>query len=147
MMTLRRWTSGILFLVAMVWAAGAVAAELKVLSVQAMQPALQQLAPAFETTSKNKIHVDYATAAAIEKKIVDEEEYDVVIVDKPITTKLGAAAKIATGSVKTLARQNAELVYDASSTNWCQEPGAAMALIDFLAKSSDVYKAKGLQPG
>ena len=146
-MILRRWTSGILFLVATVWATGAVATELKVLSVEAMQPALQQLAPAFETTSKNKLKIDYATTAAVEKKIVDEEEYDVVIVDKRITTKLGAAAKIATGSIRTLAKQNADLVYDASSTNWCQEPGAAMALIDFLAKSSEVYKAKGLQPG
>ena len=146
-MILRQWTSGILFLVATVWAAGAVAAELKVLSVEAMQPALLQLAPAFETASKNKLNIDYATAAAVEKKIIDEEEYDVVIVDTPITTNLGAAAKIATGSIRTLAKQNAERVYDASSTNWCQEPGAAMALIDFLAKSSEVYKAKGLQPG
>lgn len=146
-MTARQWASSIFFSIATIWTADAAAAELRVLSVEAMQPALQQLAPAFENTSKNKLKIDYVTAAAAEKKIVGEEDYDVVILDKPITSKLGGAGKIAIGSIRTLAKQNADLVYDASSTNWCQQPSEAMALIDFLAKSADVYKAKGLQPG
>jgi ABC-type molybdate transport system substrate-binding protein len=149
MMNVRRLSAGLVFLAAAVVAGGAGAAELKVLSVDAMQPALQELAPAFEAASKNKLKIEYATAAAIEKKIVAEEEYDVVIVDKPITAKLGATAKIAAGLVKAVAKKSPDLVYDASTTNWSQEPLAAKALVDFLAapKAAEVFKAKGLQPG
>ena len=149
MISIRQLTAGILFLASAGVATDAGAAELKVLSVEAMQPALKELAPAFETASKNKLKIDYATAAAIEKKIADEEEYDIVIVDNAITKKLDAAAKIAGGSTKSLAKQSADLSYDASTTNWTQQPLADKALIDFLSapKAAEVYKAQGMQPG
>ena len=148
-MRVRRLTAGLVFLVAAVATANAGAAELKVLSVDAMRPALQQLAPAFEAATKNKLKIDYGTAAAVEKKITDEESYDVVIVDHSITAKLIGAAKIPGGLVKSLAKQNPDKVYDAATTNWTEQPLAAKALIDFLAapKAAEVYKAKGLQPG
>src|SRR5205085_4610556 len=123
-------------------------AELKVLSVDGLQPALQELAPSFETASKNKLKIDYATSAAIEKKIDAEEEYDVVILDHDITSKLIGKAKLAGGLIKPVAKKGADL-YDASTTNFSSEPLAAAALIDFLAtpKAAEVYKAKSLQPG
>ena len=132
---------------AMAGAAGA--AELKLLSVEAMKPALQELAPAFESSAKHKLKIEYASAADIEKKVSAAEEYDVVIVDKPVTQKLISAAKVAGGVVKSLAKQN-DQIYDVSTTNWTDEPLAAAALVNFLSapKAADVYKAKGLQqPG
>jgi ABC-type molybdate transport system substrate-binding protein len=149
MMSVRRLTAGILFLVATVVAADAGAAELKVLSVEAMRPALLELAKAFEAASKHKLQIDFATAAVIEKKIAGDEEYDVVIVDKAITNKLRVAAKITGGSIKALAKQSPDLTYEASSTFFTLDPVADKALIDFLAgpKAAEVYKAKGMQPG
>lgn len=140
-MRVRRLTAGFLFLAAAVAAGGASAAELKVLAVEAMKPALQQLAPALQTAAKEKVEIEYATAAAIEKKMNDEEAYDVVILDKAGTTKLIGAAKLAGGLVETLAKD-----YQASSTNWTEQPLPTKALIDFLAgpKAKEVYKAKGL---
>jgi len=149
MMSVRRLTAGTLFLAAAVVAADAGAAELKVLSVEAMRPALQELAKEFEAASKHTLKIDYATAAAIEKKLADGEEYDIVIVDNAITKKLDAAARIAGGSTKVLAKQSPDLSYDASTTNSTQQPFADKALIDFLGgpKAAEVYKAKGMQPG
>jgi ABC-type molybdate transport system substrate-binding protein len=149
-MYVNRLAVGLAFLGASIVCGGAAAAELKVLSVEAMRPALQELVPAFEAASKNKLKVDYGTADTIEKKIDGDEEYDVVILDRPITTKLIGKAKLAGGLVKGLAKpQGGDLVYDASTTNFCQEPLAAKALVDFLAepKAVEVYKTKGLQPG
>jgi ABC-type molybdate transport system substrate-binding protein len=149
MMNVRRFSAGLVFLAAAVVAGGAGAAELKVLSVDAMKPALQQLAPAFKAASKNTLKIEYATAADIEKKIVGEEDYDIVIVDQAITKKLGGAAKVAAGSIKPVAKKGADQVYDVSTPNWTQKPLEAKALIDFLTtkKAEAVYKAKGLQPG
>jgi len=96
-MSARRLTAGTLFLAAAVVATDAGAAELKVLSVEAMRPALQELAKEFEAASKDTLKIEYATAAAIEKKLADGEEYDIVIVDNAITKKLDAAAHIAGG--------------------------------------------------
>ena len=148
-MNLKRLAGGIVFLAGLGMAGAAGAAELKVLSVEAMQPALQQLAPEFESASKHKLKIEYAAPAAIEKKIADEDDYDVVIVDKAIAMKMQGAAKIAGGLNKSVAKKDADHVYNASSTNWTQQPLPAKALIDFLSapKAAEVYKAKGLQPG
>jgi len=125
------------------------AAELKPISVEAMKPALQELARAFEAASKHKLKVDYGTADAVEKKIVkDDEDYDVVILDKPRIDKLNGSAVIAGGSMKELAKQGSDALI-AATPNATQEPLPAAALIDFLAsaKAKEVYKAKGMQPG
>lgn len=134
--------AGLVFLAAATAAGNAGAAQLKVLAVDAMKPALQQLAPAFEAASKNKLKIDYAAPAAIEKKMTAEEPYDVVIVDKAATTKMIVSAKLAGGVSEALAKD-----YVASSTNWTEEPLAVKALVDFLTspKAKEVYKAKGLQ--
>lgn len=149
MTSVRRLMASILFLAAAFPAAGAAAAELKVLSVEAMKPALQELAKSFEATSKDKLKIEYASAADVEKKITAEDEYDIVIVDKPITQKLYSAAKVAGGSTKALAKKGADMVYEASITNWTQEPLPANEVIKFLAtpKAAEVYKANGMQPG
>jgi molybdate transport system substrate-binding protein len=93
-----------LALVSGVWAAEAGAVELKVLSAGGMRAALQELAPAFEAASGNKLKIEYATAGDIEKKVAADDEIDVVILTKPRVDKLVSAAKIVGGSTQTLAR-------------------------------------------
>jgi molybdate transport system substrate-binding protein len=143
-----RLVPGLLLAVAGVWSAGAGAAELNVLSVDVMRPALQELAPAFEKESGHKLKIDYASAADMEKKINDVEEYDVVIVDKERTEKLRKAAKVVGGMLKTLAKNSTE-TYVASAPMLTEQPIAAKALVDFLggSKAKEAYKAKGMEPG
>jgi len=141
MMRIRGMTAGLFFVAAAIAAGSAGAAEIKVLAVDAMKPALQQLAPDLQKAAKEKVTIEYATAAAIEKKINDEDAYDVVILDKAATTKLSKAAKLAGGLIKPLAKD-----YEASSTNWTEQPLVVQSVINFLAgpKAKEVYKAKGL---
>ena len=149
MMYARRLSVGLVFVAAAAVAGAAGAAELNVLSVDALEPALKQLAPAYETASKNKLKISYATADVIEKKIADQEDYDVVIVDKKITNKLRLAGRVPGGLIKTVAKKGPDLVYEVSTTNWTEEPLPARTLIEFLTtpKAVEVYKAKGLDPG
>jgi molybdate transport system substrate-binding protein len=99
-----RLLAGSLALVTGVWAAEVGAAELKVLSAGAMRAALQELAPAFEAASGNKLKIEYATAGDIEKKVAAGDEIDVAILTKPRADKLVREAKIVGGSTQTLAR-------------------------------------------
>jgi ABC-type molybdate transport system substrate-binding protein len=148
-MIVARMSAGLLFLGAVAMATGAGAAELKLLSVEAMKPALQELASAFEADSKHKVKIEYAPPDAVEKKISGEHEYDVVILDKTRMDKLGRAAIVVGGSMKSVAKQGADTVYVAATSNSTEEPVPAMGLINFLMgpKAAPVYKAKGLEPG
>jgi molybdate transport system substrate-binding protein len=87
-----------------VFAVEASGAELKVLSVGTMRAALQELAPAFEATSGNKLKIEYATAGDIEKKVAAGDEIDVAILTKPRVDKLVSQAKIVGGSTQPLGR-------------------------------------------
>src|SRR4051794_2155131 len=98
-MTVGRLAVGLVFLAAAVAAGSAGAAELKMLSVEALKPALQELAPAFEAASKHKLKIEYGTADIVEKKLKGDDDYDVVILEKPRMDKLNAAADIAGGSM------------------------------------------------
>lgn len=142
-----RLLTGAVFLIGGIMAADAGAAELKVLSAEAMKPALQELAPAFEKESGHKLKVDYASDAEVQKKVEGAEDYDVVIVDKAGTEKLRKEAKIVGGTRKNLTSdKGAKGAYIASSPMLTEQPVAAKALIDFLGspKAVEVYKAKGL---
>jgi ABC-type molybdate transport system substrate-binding protein len=141
-----RLATGILFLAGAFVTADADAAELKLLSVDTLKPALAELQKSFEASSKDKLKIDYASSADVEKKITAEEEYDLVIVDKPISDKLDKSAKIAGGSIKTVTKQG-DKAFTISVTNFTQEPRAAQEVIKFLesAKAKEVYKAKGME--
>src|SRR4051794_7337202 len=95
------------------WIGDSISAELKVLSIIPMRPSLQELAPAFEASSGHKLKVEYATTGAVEQRIVNDEEADVVILTKSLADKLGdlhpttsemQSVKIVGGTVKPLAR-------------------------------------------
>lgn len=138
--------AAVVFLMGALMAAGAGAAELKVLSDEAMKPALEDLVKGYEASSKAQVKVDYVSAADIEKKV---DDYDVVIADKATVTKLGKVGKVAVGATKPVAKKDDKSIYDGTPTNWTDQVAAAEGLIAFLKtpKAAEVYKAKGLQPG
>lgn len=80
------------------------AAEIKVLSAGAMRAVLQQLGPAFEKASGNKLVIEYATAAKVEAKVAADEEIDVAILTKPRADKLVHVGELIGGVMPTLAR-------------------------------------------
>ena len=99
-----RLLAGTFAIATSVFVAEASGAELKVLSAGAMRAALQELAPAFEAASGNKLKIEYSTAGDIEKKVAAGDEIDVAILTKPRVEKLVTEAKIVGGSTQTLAR-------------------------------------------
>jgi ABC-type molybdate transport system substrate-binding protein len=150
-MTMRtmRILAGAIVLAAGAWVAQAGAAELKVLSAEAMKPALQDLAPTFEKQSGHKLKIDYSSAGDLEKKLADVDDYDVVIVDKKHSDSMVRSAKLVAGTVKNLASEKgSDVPFVASAPMLTEQPIAAKALVDFLggAKAKEEYKAKGMQP-
>jgi molybdate transport system substrate-binding protein len=79
------------------------AAELKVLCSGAMRAVLQELAPAFEKSSGNKLVIEYATSGEVEEKVMAGDDFDVVILTKPRVDKLVGTAKLVGGTTATLA--------------------------------------------
>ena len=83
-----RLLAGTFALATSVFVAEASGAELKVLSAGAMRAALQELAPAFEAASGNKLKIEYSTAGDIEKKVAAGDEIDVAIPSRASTSWL-----------------------------------------------------------
>src|SRR5215469_852549 len=80
------------------------AAEIKVLCSGAMRGVVQQLAPAFEKSSGNKLIIEYATAGKVEEKVAGDGAIDVAVLTKPRAEKLVRAAKLIGGTTTGLAR-------------------------------------------
>ena len=125
------------------------AAELKVLSTEAMKAALQELAPAFEAASKHKLVIAYATDEEVEKQMSTDDTIDIAIVTKPRMDKLIRAARLLTPPASKVLATGAspDLVYVAGSTFFTEQPVAARALVEFLTgpEAKKVYEAKGLK--
>jgi len=85
-------------------AGAAGAAEIRVLCAGAMRAVLQQLAPAFEKSSGDKLVIEYATAGKVEEDVAGDEAIDVAILTKPRAEKLVRDAKLVGGTVVALAR-------------------------------------------
>ncbi len=138
----------VLAVLAGLFAGPAGAAELKVLSTEAMRATLQELAPAFEAASKHKLVIAYATDGDVEKKVASDETIDIAILTKPGADNLVKKARLVGGTTQVLAQGSSpDLVYVVGSSFACEQPIAAKALIDFLAgpAAKKVYQAKGLQ--
>ena len=138
----------ILALFAGLCAGSATAAELKVLCANALRPALQELAPAFEKSSGHKLSIQYDTAGKIEEKVAAEDSIDVAILTKPQVDKLVRVAKLVGGSTANLASKGPDLVFVGAAPPYSEQALAAKAFIDFLAAPANkaVYKAKGMEP-
>jgi ABC-type molybdate transport system substrate-binding protein len=123
------------------------AAELKVLSTEAMRPMLQELAPAFEAASKHKLVIAFASDADVEKTVASDDTIDIAIVTKPRIDKLVKTARIITATKELATGPSPDLVYVVGSSFATEQPMAAKALIDFLGgpEAKKVYEAKGLK--
>jgi ABC-type molybdate transport system substrate-binding protein len=131
------------------YAAAAGAAELKVVSTEAMRPMLQELAPAFEAASKNKLVITYASDEDVAKQVSTDDTIDIAIVTKAHMAKLIKAARILTPPASKVMATGAspDLEYIVGSSFFTEQPLAARALVDFLAgpEAKKVYAAKGLK--
>ena len=87
---------GLLFALA-VPTTGVRAAEIKVMSTVALTPALDELAPKYES-SGNHLTIVYDTIAVLKKRIDGGETADVVILSHPILQELEDKGKVAKGS-------------------------------------------------
>ena len=77
----------------------AYAAELKVLSPQAMRPALNDLVPQFERSSGIQVTIFYAPASALVKKIEDGKIADLAILSPKQIERLQEKDKIVEDSL------------------------------------------------
>ena len=129
------------------FAGAASAAELKVLSTEAMRPVLQELAPAFEAASKNKLVIAYASDADVAAKVASDESIDIAIMTKAPMDKLVNAARILTATKVLATGASPDLVYVVGSSFFTEQPLAATALVNFLGgpEAKKVYEAKGLK--
>ena len=129
------------------FAGAAGAAELKVMSTEAMRPILQELAPAFEAASKNKLVIAYASDADVAKTVAADESIDIAILTKAPMDKLVKSARILTDTKVLATGASPDLVYVVGSSFFTEQPLAATALLTFLAgpEAKKVYEAKGLK--
>jgi ABC-type molybdate transport system substrate-binding protein len=125
------------------------AAELNVMSAPELQAALQELAPAFEKKSGQKLKIEYGTNAQVEEQVDKDAALDVAILNKVQADKLVSKAKLVGGSVVTLGKMTPDLIFVAASPQVADQPLTAKAFIDFLAtpEAKAVLKAKGIDPG
>jgi molybdate transport system substrate-binding protein len=80
-----------------------VAAELKVLTSVALTSVLDELAPAFEKATGDKLNVGYSLIADVRKRILDGEAADVIILSRPVMDELQRQDKFAANSVMNVA--------------------------------------------
>jgi len=74
-------------------------ADLKVLTSVALTSVLDELAPAFEKATGNKLAIEYGLAAVLKKRILDGETADVIVLTRPMMDDLQMQDKFATNSL------------------------------------------------
>src|ERR1043166_7042188 len=77
----------------------AAAAEVKVFTSVALTAALNELAPAFEKGSGNKLRIVYGLAAEKRKRVLEGESADVIMITRPMMEELQKQNKIAANSL------------------------------------------------
>ena len=84
-------------------AAGATAAEIKVLTAGAFKQVVLALVPDFEKQSGHKVIVDNGTAGQLKKRIEGGEAFDVAVITPAVVDELTGKGKLAQGSRVNLA--------------------------------------------
>src|SRR5689334_12281383 len=79
--------------------AAAQAADVKVMTSVALKSVLDELSPAFEKKTGNKLTIDYALAAEQKKRILDGERADVIILTRAMMEDLAKQKKVGEGIV------------------------------------------------
>jgi molybdate transport system substrate-binding protein len=80
------------------------AVELKVLSGSGVQPAMIELIPGFEQSSRHKVTFDYGTVGGMADRVQKGEAADVIIASGPQIDALEEQGKVIEGSQPTLRR-------------------------------------------
>jgi molybdate transport system substrate-binding protein len=79
------------------------AAEIKVLTSVALTSALNEIVPAFEKKTGNKVAIDYNLAAEQKKRILAGERADVIILTRAMMEDLAKQGKLAADSIANVA--------------------------------------------
>jgi molybdate transport system substrate-binding protein len=124
------------------------AAEIKVLSADALKPVLEELAPQFEKSTGHRIRAEFAPAADLKARIEKREAFDVAILTTPLMDELAKNSHIAAGSRFDLARSGAG-VFPAAGSASARQPTAALEFLRYLKTpaAAKVIRAKGLVRG
>src|SRR6185295_14381074 len=88
----------IAFVLLFAHSAAADAAEVKLLSVVALGPALNELVPQFERTTGHKLAVQYGSSPTFKQQIEAGESFDLAILTAPVIESLAAQGKVAGGA-------------------------------------------------
>ena len=126
------------------------AAEVSVVSADALRAVMKDLGPRFERASGHKLAVAFSPAGAIVKRLQDGAAADVVVTSSGVDALL-KDGKTAPGDVAVVARSgrsSAPTVYSAAVLGGAREAEAAKAFVNFLRspEAAAVIKAKGMQP-
>ncbi len=78
-------------------------AEVKVFTSVALTAVLDQLAPAFEKKTGNKLVIEYGLAADLKKRVLDGERADLIILTRTMMEDLAKQNKLATDSLVNIA--------------------------------------------
>ena len=139
----------ILAIAALAACAAVQAAEIKVLSSDALKPVLEELVPQFEKATGHKVKAQFAAAADLRARIEKREAFDVAILTTPLMDALAKNRHIAVGSRFDVARSGAAGVFAAAGSASAREPTAGLEFLRYL-KTPDavkVIRAKGMDPG
>lgn len=112
------------------------AAELKVLSSQAMRPALNDLIPQFERASGIHVTVFYATASALVEEIVDGKVADLAILSPKQVERLQEEDKIVNDSLTPIAKLEFGVVIRKGATK--PDLGTVRALTQTLLNTKSI---------
>jgi molybdate transport system substrate-binding protein len=80
--------------------------DIKVLSTTAMKTVFEELAPAFESLTRNRLNVTLGPSLRLEKQLAEGEAADMAIVSAPGARDLVARGKMVAGSVVAIAKSS-----------------------------------------
>jgi molybdate transport system substrate-binding protein len=92
------------------------AAEVRLLSPQAMRPVLSELIPQFERSSGHKVTIDYGSAASLTQRVEKGEVADAVIVSTKQNEQLRKEGRIAADSHVAIAKVGFGLIVRSGAT-------------------------------
>ena len=103
-MNVKSLAAAIVGIVALLAAASISAAEIKVLASGGVRTALEELAPAFERATGNKVVVAFGPAAILKRQIEGGESFDLAILNTAGIDDLAKQGKVDAGSKAAIAR-------------------------------------------
>jgi ABC-type molybdate transport system substrate-binding protein len=128
----------------------AYAAEVRVVSADALRAVMKELGPRFERTSGHRLSIAFSAPGAIAKRVQHGEAADVVVTSNGVDALL-KDGRTAPGDVAVVARtggSSAPVVYSAAVLGGAREVEASRAFVNFLRspEAAAVIKARGMQP-